>query len=98
MDKWGQLPIIPKPEEGSVSRSVRSIFLILIPIVMLIVFLYSVSTTVVIKSVLLITSVPFAAGLFWGMVKVSIWERRGRLKLHVQHLADFDIGCCDENV
>lgn len=22
----------------------------------------------------------------------------GRLKLHVQHLANFDIGCCDENV
>ena len=24
--------------------------------------------------------------------------KQGRLKLHVQHLADSDIGCCDENV
>jgi hypothetical protein len=42
MDKWGQLPIVPKPEEGSGPWSVRSIFLILIPIVMLVVFVYSV--------------------------------------------------------
>lgn len=41
MDKWGQLPLVPKQEEGNGPWSVRSIFLILIPIVVLAVFLYS---------------------------------------------------------
>ena len=42
MDKSGQLPIVPEPEEGKGPWSVRAFFLILIPIVMLAVFLYGV--------------------------------------------------------
>ena len=42
VDKWWQLPFLPKPEEGKGPWSVRSIFLILIPFVVLVVFLYTV--------------------------------------------------------
>lgn len=40
MDKWGQIPIVPEPEEGDGPWSVRSSFLLLIPITMLIVGVY----------------------------------------------------------
>jgi hypothetical protein len=42
VDKWWQLPFLPKPEEGKGPWSVRAIFLILIPFVVLVVFLYTV--------------------------------------------------------
>jgi hypothetical protein len=42
MDKWWQLPFLPKPEEGKGPWSVRSILLLLIPFVVLVVFLYTV--------------------------------------------------------
>jgi hypothetical protein len=35
-------------------------------------------------------------GMEDGLPGESDWL--GRLKLHVQHLADTDTGCCDENV
>ncbi|WP_019303312.1 hypothetical protein [Xanthomonas oryzae] len=41
VNKWWQLPLIG-PEEGSGSWSVRSIFLMLIPIVVLIGFFYTI--------------------------------------------------------
>lgn len=40
MDKWGQIPIFPEPEEGDGPWSVRSGFLFLIPITMVIVGVY----------------------------------------------------------
>lgn len=39
MDKWGQIPIV-EPEEGSGPWSVRSIFLLLIPMTMIVVGVY----------------------------------------------------------
>jgi len=40
MDKWGQIPIVPESEEGDGPWSVRSGFLLLIPITMVIVGIY----------------------------------------------------------
>jgi hypothetical protein len=42
MDKWGQLPYGAAPTNEKGSRTVRSIFLTLIPILVLIGFLYSI--------------------------------------------------------
>jgi hypothetical protein len=36
MDKWGQIPIVPAPNEGGGRFSVRAIFLLAIPIVLLV--------------------------------------------------------------
>lgn len=40
MDKWGQLPIGDEPTDEKGPWTVRSIFLVLVPIVMIIAFLY----------------------------------------------------------
>jgi hypothetical protein len=42
MDKWGQIPIFPKPEEGQGIWTVRSTFLTMIGVVIAIVFIYSI--------------------------------------------------------
>jgi hypothetical protein len=41
MDKWGQLPFGAEPTNEKGPWTVRSIFLVLLPIVVIIVFLYS---------------------------------------------------------
>ncbi len=42
LDKWGQIPILPEPEEGNGPWTVRSAFLALIPITMAIVGIYGI--------------------------------------------------------
>ena len=49
IDKWGQIPILPEPEEGSGRWTVRSIFLTMVTIAIAIVFIYSFVDTLISK-------------------------------------------------